>query len=297
MSISFFDPLVLAVLIAVIATVLQRRLSPHVAAPTLAIASVAVAAGIAGALFTMVLGALAANPELHDLLSWCPTLHHAEGNVSWWVGVTAAIVLSAALTRVALTLRSQHRTRRRLPTCEHGLLIIESPQPTAYAVPGRNGGVVVSTGMIEALEPPERAVLWAHERSHLAHRHHRYLVATEIAAAMVPPLRRLARQVQFATERWADEDAAREVGGDRNLVARAIARAALASVDHQRSAMALAETGVGERVRAMVTTPRGYLAPLLGFAAGLLVIGFSVAGLGVQLHHVVAFIDHACHVF
>ena len=295
MSTSFFDPLVLAVLVAVIATVLQRRLSPHVAAPALAIAAVAVTAAAIGALITIVLGALAGNPEVHNLLSWCPTLHHAEGNVSGWVGVTAAIVLSLALARAALTLRSQRRTRLRLPTCEHGVLIIESSQPTAYAVPGRNGGVVVSTGMIEALKPPERAVLWAHERSHLAHRHHRYLMATEIAAAMVPPLGRLARQVQFATERWADEDAAREVGGDRQLVARAIARAALASVDHQRSAMALAETGVGERVQAMVVTPRGYLAPLLGLAVGLIVIGFSIAGLGVQLHHVAGFIDHACH--
>ena len=134
--------------------------------------------------------------------------------------------------------------------------------------------------------------MWAHERSHVEPRHYRYLLATEIAAAIVPPLRRLVGQVHFATERWADEDAALEVGGDRNLVARAIAHAALASVDHQRSAMALAHTGVGARVRAMVEVDGRVLAPTTGAAAGLMLIASTLAGATVQLHHLVVLLDH-----
>ena len=52
-----------------------------------------------------------------------------------------------------------------------------------------------------------------------------------MAVAVVAPLHRLANQVHFAAVRWTDEDAAIEVGGDRQLVAWARARAALASVD------------------------------------------------------------------
>jgi len=136
--------------------------------------------------------------------------------------------------------------------------------------------------------------MWAHERSHLRHRHHWYLVATEMAVAVVPPLRRLADQVRFATERWADEDAAAALGGDRDLVARAIARAALASVDHQHAVMALAGTGVRERVEAMVDVERSGLAASSGLAVGLIVAATSMIGSGIQLHHLVTLLQHLC---
>lgn len=294
MSIGFLAPLLAATLVALAAGLLQSRLRPQVAAQSLAVACVAVAAASVWALLTVVLGALAEISVVDRWSSWCPELYRADDHVPAWAGLVAGVLLAIAVVRAGRAARSDRRTRRRLPTCDDGVLIIDSEQPAAYAVPGRRGGVVVSTGMMDALELPEQAVLWAHERSHLTHNHHRYLMATEMAVAVVPPLRRLVDQVHFATERWADEDAASEVGGDRSLVARAIARAALASVDHQRSAMALADTGVGARVRAMVEVDRRFLAPLFGGGVGIAVMSSTIAGSGLQLHHLLAFVAHVC---
>lgn len=295
MSIGFLFPVSAAALMALVAGLLQRRLRPHVAALTLAVACVAVAAASVWALLTLILGALARNSIVDQWSSWCPELYRADDHVPAWTGLTAGALLSVMAVRVACSVRSQRRTRRRLPRCEDGVFIIHSEKPAAYAVPGRHGGVVVSTGMMEALEPPEQTVLWAHERSHLAHNHHRYLIATDLAVAVVPPLRRLAVQVRFATERWADEDAARETGGDRTLVAQAIARAALASADHRQTAMSLAVMGVGERVQAMIDTDRRFLAPVIGGAVGMAVITSSLAGSGWQLHHLLVFVAHVCN--
>ncbi len=294
MSIGFIAPLLAAAIVALAAGLLQPRLRPQVAAQSLAVACVSVAAATVWALLTLVLGALAENSFIDRWSAWCPELYRADDHVSAWIGLVAGVTLGAVLHRAASAVRRERRTRQRLPECEHGVLIVESDQPAAYAVPGRRGGIVVSRGMIDALEPSERAVLWAHERSHLNHKHHRYLLATEMAVAAVPPLRGLAHQVHFATERWADEDAAIEVGGDRQLVARAISRAALASVDHGRTAMAMADTGVGERVRAMIDIDRRYLAPVFGAAVGLVVMTSTLAGSGLQLHHLVAFVAHVC---
>jgi hypothetical protein len=54
-----------------------------------------------------------------------------------------------------------------------------------------------------------------------------------VAAAANPLLRPLIDLVDTATERWADEEAALAVG-DRELAARAVARAALAAHRHRR---------------------------------------------------------------
>jgi len=293
-SIDFGAPVLAAALVALVAGLFQRRLRPKDAARSLTVACVAVAAASVWALLTLVLGAVAEIPVVDGWASWCSQLSHADDHASWWTGLAAGTLISAMAVRAVRSAGSQRRTRRRLPSCDDGVLIIDNSQPAAYAVPGRHGGVVVSTGMIDALERPEQAVLWAHERSHLAHHHHRYLIASELAAAIVPPLRRLADQVHFATERWADEDAASAVGGDRPLVARAIARAALASVDHQRSAMALADTGVAERVRAMVDGDRPFLAPLVGGSLMVAVMASTLAGSGLQFHHLLAFVAHVC---
>lgn len=294
MSAGFLAPLAAAILVAIAAGLVQYRLRPHVAAQTLSATCVAVAAASIWALLAVGFGALAEIPLVHRWAAWCPQLHGTDDHVSAWFGLGAGAMLVVVVARAAQAIRSERRTRRRLPSCDDGVLVIDSAQPAAYAVPGRRGGAVVSTGMIAALEPPEREVLWAHERSHVAHRHHRYLIATEMAVAIVPLLRRLADQVHFATERWADEDAAVEVGGDRALVARAIARAALASVDHRGSAMALAATGVGARVRAMVEADHRAQAPLLGAVVGATVITSSLAGSTIQLHHLLTFVDHLC---
>lgn len=111
-----------------------------------------------------------------------------------------------------------------------GIEVLKDDRPDAYVVGGPRARIVVTSGMLGLLEPAEREVLVAHERSHLRHRHDRYTTLALVAAAAVPPLGFVTSRLRLALERWADEDAAAEVG-DRLLVARAIIRASLAVTD------------------------------------------------------------------
>jgi Zn-dependent protease with chaperone function len=290
----FATPLAVATGIALAAGLFQSALRPQVAARTLAVTCVAVAATVTMTLLVLVVGALAEVAAIERWSTWCPLLGRADKHVPVWLGLGAGVLLLAMAARVVLLVRDLRRVRRLLPSCDGGVLVIESSRPTAYALPGRRGGVVVSRGMLDALKPAERTVMWAHERSHLVHRHDLYVLVADLSTALVPPLGRLAGQVRYATERWADEDAAVRVDGDRGLVARAIARAALATVDHRRSQLALAEMGVGQRVQALVEADRTMVGPFAGLAFAVVVVASTLGGSGIQLHHLVGLLAHLC---
>ncbi|RSN67338.1 MULTISPECIES: M48 family metalloprotease [Actinomadura] len=130
--------------------------------------------------------------------------------------------------------------------------IADSDVPLALAVPGR--GVLVSRGLLALLDPAELRAVLHHEASHLRHRHHHYLAAGALAAGTLPFLRRLNGRLRFHLERWADEDAAEAVG-DRELVARTIARVALARPSGDASPpplSAFTDSGVVQRVQALL---------------------------------------------
>jgi Zn-dependent protease with chaperone function len=169
--------------------------------------------------------------------------------------------------------------------------VVASNEALAYAVPGRPGHVVVTTAMLRSLDPEERSVLLAHEHAHLARGHHRYVRIVHAAAAALPLLRPLRSQIRFATERWAGEDAALAVG-DRSLVARAIAAAALARTSTApTTAYAMADVAVVERVRALLETDSRHRADR---AAGSFAAAGALAIAALQLHHLVSFAIHVC---
>lgn len=147
----------------------------------------------------------------------------------------------------------------------------------------------MSRGLLRDLASAELGVVFAHEASHLGHRHHRYLAAGALAAAVLPPLRPLDGRLRLAVERWADEDAA-EATGDRALVARTIAKVALAQPRAPGSAAtAFAESGVVERVEALLGTPpakNAVAGPLLFMGNGVVTGSLTAATL--QLDHVIA---------
>ncbi|MGW4026723.1 M56 family metallopeptidase [Streptomyces sp. NPDC005009] len=149
-------------------------------------------------------------------------------------GKVAIPALCAVLAACGRTLWRHGRVRRRAHRALAGLretevAVLPDEVPYAYALPGgRRDRVVVTTALLECLEPAERRALFAHERAHLAARHHRFLLAVQLAARANPFLRPLRTAVAYTTERWADEDAARTVGS-RRTVARAIGKAALVS--------------------------------------------------------------------
>ncbi|MFD6292629.1 M56 family metallopeptidase [Streptomyces sp. NPDC060205] len=149
-------------------------------------------------------------------------------------GKLAIPALLAVLLVCGRTLRRHRRVRRNahlaladLPATE--VAVLPDEVPYAYALPGgRRDRVVVTTALLSCLEPAERRALFAHERAHLAARHHRFLLAAQLAARANPFLRPLCTAVSYTTERWADEEAA-QVVGSRRAVACAIGKAALVS--------------------------------------------------------------------
>ncbi|MEV8226039.1 M56 family metallopeptidase [Streptomyces sp. NPDC079167] len=155
-------------------------------------------------------------------------------------GLIAIGVLGAVLVAWGGTLLRHTRTRVRAaralpaqdgPGAAGDLVVVPSPDPYAYALPGGRGRVVVSTAMMDCLDARERHALVAHERAHLSGRHHRYLLVTQLAARANPFLLPLRTAVAYSTERWADEEAAYAVGS-RRTVARAVGKAALFSHRH-----------------------------------------------------------------
>ncbi|MFF2326582.1 MULTISPECIES: M56 family metallopeptidase [unclassified Streptomyces] len=147
------------------------------------------------------------------------------------IGALAA-VLGACGWTVYRHVRLRVRAGRALSAASFAasgdVAVVPDPVPYAYALPGNPGRVVVSTAMTGCLDARERLALVAHERAHLAARHHRYLLAAHLAARANPFLLPLRTAVAFSTERWADEEAARAVG-DRRVVAIAVGKAALFS--------------------------------------------------------------------
>lgn len=176
----------------------------------------------------------------------------------------AALAATAAAARTLLrhgrqVLRARAETSGRPAAGD--LTVLPDAGADAYALPGRPGRVVVTAGMLRSLDADERAALLAHERAHLAGRHHVLLLATELAGCLHPALRALRAPLAFQLERWADEAAA-SVVGDRRLVARAVGRAALA---------ASAEPGPGRPATALSAVagpvPRRVTALLAGSTA------------------------------
>lgn len=294
MSLSFATPLLVAIAAAAAAAVAQKRLRPEIATQTLAVTCVAAGVAWLWALLALTLGALAAATTLDWWLSWCSNLYLADDHVPLSVGAVAAALLVASVGAAVRRFRAALMDRRRLPDCgKEGVLVLDCDEPAAFAVPGKRGGVVVSRGLIEALDEGECSVVWAHERAHLRNRHHWYLGAADIAASALPVLRPVARQVHFGTERWADEDSVRSTG-DRRLVARTIVKAALATSDHRHLSMAVASSAVPARVEALIGPSPRVLGTIAGLAVAATLMAFTIGGSTIQLHHLVALVEHVC---
>jgi hypothetical protein len=198
----------------------------------------------------------------------------------------AALAFGVGAIASALRIRLR-RPRRPAVHDDQEVQVLESDQPVAYALPGKPGQIVISTSMLHALDRQERRVLLAHERSHLRRHHHRYIRATEFAVAVMPFLHPLNARLRFTIERWADEDAAQEVG-DRALVASAIARAALAAHEGPQLALAIADASVVERVEIMLADT-----PSDARMVESLFSGVALAG-GMGLATSLLFVGHLC---
>jgi Zn-dependent protease with chaperone function len=91
------------------------------------------------------------------------------GLAGWLLGVMALT------TTRTLRARSRHRDLLDLlgtpwPAVP-GAHVLDHPTPVAYCLPGRRSRLVVSAGVLDALDPVQVGAVLAHERAHLRERH------------------------------------------------------------------------------------------------------------------------------
>jgi Zn-dependent protease with chaperone function len=276
-TITVYLTLVMALPLAPAARRLAARGEPGLAAWTLTVTAVVAAVASTWSLTMLALTLLDDVPPLSALDNH-PTAELPEP-VPGPIALLAAVLLVGGLARLAADVHRRVTTNRRLRAigaAEHGMVVADWSAPMAVAVPGtvrRRGHLLVTTGILRLLTAGERRVVLAHERAHLAHRHHRLTAAVAAAAAVNPLLIPVREAVTYLVERWADEDAATDVG-DRDLTARAVARAALAASAPGPAGVLGIDGGVAvRRVRALAepTPPR-----LRRRVVGPLVLGATI---------------------
>lgn len=292
MTADLIAPALIAIVAATAGGWLRRRVPPRVAVVLLTGLAVLGAAAVFWALVLVVIGGAVGVPELMKQFGWCHRVMAASHRAPIGVAMAAGVLLVVGTYRAAVF---DHRWRQSVRAYGRsrggGVQILATRDKVAFAAPGRPGTVVVSEGLLAVLDTQEGAAVIAHEQGHLAQNHSRYLRITGLAAAAVPVLSPLTRQLRFATERAADEAAVHAVG-DRSVVARAIARAALAM--SPAGAMAISGDSVTCRVHELLHPPKTGLLPVAAGVGGVAVAAAAVVASTVQLHHLLAFGAHVC---
>lgn len=166
--------------------------------------------------------------------------------------------------------------RWRLPSGEP-VYVLPADCPEAYSVGSLRGHVVVSRGLLEALDEDERRAVLLHEQAHLRARHQPMLIASRAAHAALRPLRPAGAAmalIEQAMEESADEYAAERLG-DAAVVASSLSKAALAGLRSPVGALSLgAGPDVPARVRRLLAPPEvAPWVPVACIAGAVLLLG------------------------
>ena len=193
-----------------------------------ALASVLVSGGIS--LFFLIRAAVEGWAQLAEVVcrsmsgGACTPVVYRSALFELGLGIVAALAAYAAATlawRYGRRLQSaRQRTRSHAEAAyvagRHlgpGTVVLDVPQRAAYCVPP--GIIVVTSGALGILAPAQLDAVLAHERAHLAGRHHLLLAVTKGLAATFPAVPLFARgQAEIArlAEMAADDTAAKRTG-------------------------------------------------------------------------------------
>jgi Zn-dependent protease with chaperone function len=187
--------------------------------------SVVAALGLAG--LTLAVHATALAGGLSNLIGACvlrlrDTYATPGGATVAGLGLTLA---GAVVARTVLTAVTHLRAARR-HAVQHaeaarligqrdpalGAVLVDHAQPAAYCVAGPHPTVIVTTAALRTLNSDQLDAVLAHERAHLAYRHHRLLAIARIGRQvfpLIPLTRNAATQIARLIEMHADDMAAR----------------------------------------------------------------------------------------
>jgi Zn-dependent protease with chaperone function len=154
---------------------------------------------------------------------------------------------------------AEHTTLTRPGTRKRtGTVVLDDPRPAAYCVAGRPAAIVITSGALALLDPPQLRAVLAHERAHLAHGHAALSTVTRGLAAAFPGVPLFARghaEVGRLAEMSADDTAARSAG--RPTLAAALLTIATGTRYHlPAGGLAAAAFAVPARVERMLRPPR-----------------------------------------
>lgn len=239
MHIFVYTPFVLALVVVALSRTGVGRLSPRPGAWALTVTAVALGVSTVGALMLLAFPLAARIPLVAELGQWQAHSVAQRTPVPVWLSTVAMVAVAWLGWRAV---RELHRLGRechevvcaqaRLAECGSGeVIVIDEAVPRAHAVSRtitRQGRVVVTSAMLDLLDDEERAAVVAHERAHLRHGHGAFLAVMRMSSALSPLLAPMRRDLDFALERWADEDAARAT--HRAVIASALAKAAIATI-------------------------------------------------------------------
>jgi beta-lactamase regulating signal transducer with metallopeptidase domain len=152
-----------------------------------------------------------------------------QHGVGTQIGLWALTIVVGALTvtlaaRVGRSLLRARASSRRHAQSAHIVgrrvagvdgLVLDAPQKMAYCLGGRPETIVVTSAAIATLEPAHLDAVLAHERAHLAGRHHLLLAITRALAASLPRIRLFTlaeTEIAWLLEMCADDTAARRHG-------------------------------------------------------------------------------------
>jgi Zn-dependent protease with chaperone function len=155
--------------------------------------------------------------------------------VAAFVGVVVMTLLTwryvRSLRRASVRTRAHAEAARitgRRVEGQEAPFVLDASQPAVYCVPGRPATIVVTTGALAVLGTEQLTAVLAHERAHLAGRHHLLLAVTRSLAAIAPFVPLFARgtgEVARLAEMRADDVAARH-GSRRTLLTALLAMSA-----------------------------------------------------------------------
>ncbi|WP_298328105.1 M56 family metallopeptidase [Haloactinopolyspora sp.] len=139
------------------------------------------------------------------------------------VPVVGASVVVGAVVRLTMrrrravraTAQSVAAVARPLRLAGHQVQVVADPQPAAFALPRRQGGIVISEGAVRNLDAVELDAVLAHENAHLRQRHHAVGTLVQGMAQpfrWVPLVRAAADAIPHYFEIAADDAARRRAG-------------------------------------------------------------------------------------
>jgi Zn-dependent protease with chaperone function len=161
------------------------------------------------------------------------------------------------------------------------LTVIDSAEPAAFCIPGRQPTIVVTTAACTALTPRQMEAVLGHEQTHLRERHH-YLRSAAVvlltAFPLIPLFRELPSQTRRFSEMAADDGAARRSGS----IATAAALFGLSGRAGPTSVLQAGGHSTAERIARLLgaSQPLSSIqrSVLVGITAAAILVPFALVG-------------------